>query len=302
MKHLGPAIRIAALALLVAAAIATPGVASAPSLLAWLTTVSFLGCVAVGMTFITLSGNKMSFCLGATVAVTAVAFVHVLNHAGFAAAVAAALAFGALLGAAQGFLIGRMHANPIIVTIAVFALIQGAAQAATQGETAYVGDASAYAFLTGSIAGVPHEFLAFLAVLLAAQLMLWYTPFGRNLYMVGSSPRAADAAGVRSWRTLTGVYLWASLFSAVSGVMLAMRYNAASMEYGVNYDYDAIAAVLVGGTAMSGGRGSALRTLAGVMVIGLVQMLLLLHGLRQEWQLLITGLIVLAMIMLQGRH
>lgn len=146
---------------------------------------------------------------------------------------------------------------------------------------------------------MPYEFLAFLAVLVAAQRMLWYTPFGRNLYMVGSSPRAADAAGVRNWRTLTGVYLWASLFSAVSGVMLAMRYNSASMEYGINYDYDAIAAVLVGGTAMSGGRGSALRTLAGVMVIGLVQMLLL-HGLRQEWQLLITGLIVLAINVAPG--
>jgi ribose/xylose/arabinose/galactoside ABC-type transport system permease subunit len=302
MKHLGVSIRIGALVLLLAAAAATPGVASAPSLLAWLTTVSFLGCVAVGMTFITLSGNKMSFCLGATVAVTAVVFVHVLNHAGFFAAVAGALAFSAALGALQGFLIGRMHANPIIVTIAAFALIQGAAQAATKGETAYVGDASAYAFLTGSIAGVPYEFLAFLAVLVGAQLMLWYTPFGRNLYMVGSSPRAAEAAGLRGWRTLTGVYLWASLFSAVSGIMLATRYNSASMEYGINYDYDAIAAVLVGGTAMSGGRGSAWRTLAGVMVIGLVQMLLLLHGLRQEWQLLITGLIVLAMIMLQGRN
>jgi len=70
------------------------------------------------------------------------------------------------------------------------------------------------------------------------------------------------------------------------------------MEYGLNYDYDAIAAVLVGGTAIQGGQGSVLRTLVGVLVIGVVQIVLLLYGLRQEWQILITGLIVLGVIML----
>jgi ribose/xylose/arabinose/galactoside ABC-type transport system permease subunit len=142
--------------------------------------------------------------------------------------------------------------------------------------------------------------MAFIVLLVAAQLMLSYTAFGRNLFMTGSSFRAAEAAGLRTWRTVTGAYLCAGLFSAVSGILLAMRYSAASMEYGMNYDYDAIAAVLVGGTAIGGGQGSVLRTLAGVLVIGVVQMLLLLNGLRQEWQLLITGAIVLAMILLQA--
>jgi ribose/xylose/arabinose/galactoside ABC-type transport system permease subunit len=297
-SFLGAGIRVAALTVLIGIAVATPGVTSAPSLLAMLTTVSFVGCVAVGMTLITLSGNIMAFCLGATAAASAVVFVHVMNLAGFGVAVPAALAFGALLTALQGFFIGWLRANPIIVSIAALALILGAAQALTAGQTAYVDASAAYEWLRFSVLGVPSEFLVFLIVLILGQFMLSFTRFGRHLYMVGASRRAAEAAGVRVWRTVAGAYLWAGLFSAVSGVMLAMRYNSASMEYAVNYDYDAIAAVLVGGTAIGGGQGSALRTLAGVLVIGLVQMLLLLNGLRQEWQLLITGLIVLGMIML----
>ena len=83
--------------------------------------------------------------------------------------------------------------------------------------------------------------------------------------------------------------------------MLATRYDAANMDYGVAYDYDAIAAVLVGGTAIGGGHGSAIRTFAGAMVIAAVQVMLLLRGLRQEWQYLAAGLIVLGVIILQAR-
>ena len=105
---------------------------------------------------------------------------------------------------------------------------------------------------------------------------------------------AAETVGVRTWRAITGAYLWAGLFTAPAGIMLAIRYDAASMNYGVGYEYDAIAAVLVGGTVIKGGEGSAVRTLAGAIVIGIVQVVLVLQGLRSEWQYLIAGLIVLA--------
>ena len=98
---------------------------------------------------------------------------------------------------------------------------------------------------------------------------------------------------------MTGVYLWAGLFAAIPGILLTARYNSGSMEYALEYDYDAIAAVLVGGNSIIGGRGSLIRTLVGVLLIGAVQNLLLLHGFRQEWQLFIIGVVVLAVIMLQ---
>jgi ribose/xylose/arabinose/galactoside ABC-type transport system permease subunit len=291
--------RIAGLVLLAAAAFSTPGFLSKLSLLSLLTTVSFIGCVAIGMTLITLSGNIMSLCLGVTAAATTIVFVTVLNRAGLTIAVLAALSFGALLTAAQGWAIGRLRANSIIVSIAAFALIHGGAHWATGGASSYAAPGAGHELFRMRVLGIPVEFLVFLLVLTIGQFIVSYTTFGRNVLMVGSSLRAAQAAGVRTWRTITGAYFWAGLFTAVSGILLAARYNAANMEYAVGYDYDAIAAVLVGGTAIAGGQGSVVRTLAGVLVIGVVQMVLLLRGFRQEWQITIVGLVVLAMIMLQ---
>ena len=286
---------------LAAVILTTPGFLAGPSILSLLTTVSFIGCVAIGMTLITISGNIMSFSLGATVGATAMVFILVVNWIGFGLGLLMGLTFGAVLTGLQGFLIGWVRANPIIVSIAALALIYGAAQAFADKGTIYADPGTVPAFLKGKIAGVPIEFIVFLLSAAVAQLILSATRFGRNLFMVGSSLRAAEAVGVRTWRTITGAYLWAGLFTSLSGVMLAIRYDSANMDYGVGYDYDAIAAVLVGGTAIGGGQGSALRTLAGAMVIASVQVMLLLNGLRQEWQYLAAGLIVLAVIVLQAR-
>ena len=289
------------LVVLVAVILSTPGFLAGPSILSLLTTVSFIGCVAIGMTLITISGNIMSFSLGATVGVTAMVFILAVNALGFGLGLIAGLIFGSLITGLQGFAVGWVRANPIIVSIAALALIYGVTQAFAEKGTIYADPGTVPAFIKGKIAGMPIEFLVFLVSAVVAQFILSATRFGRNLFMVGSSFRAAEAVGVRTWRTVTGAYLWAGLFTSLAGIMLAIRYDSANMDYGVGYDYDAIAAVLVGGTAIGGGQGSALRTLAGVMVIAAVQVMLLLKGLRQEWQYLAAGLIVLAVIILQSR-
>jgi ribose/xylose/arabinose/galactoside ABC-type transport system permease subunit len=289
------------IAVLVAVILATPGFLAGPSILSLLTTVSFIGCVAIGMTLITISGNIMSFALGATVGATAMVFIVAANWLGFGMGLFVGMLFGALVTGLQGLLIGWVRANPIIISIATLALIYGVTQAFAEKGTIYADAGVVPAAVKGKIAGVPIEFIVFVASALIAQFILSATRFGRNLFMVGSSFRAAEAVGVNTWRTVTGAYLWAGFFTSLAGIMLAIRYDAANMDYGVAYDYDAIAAVLVGGTAIGGGQGSALRTLAGAMVIAAVQVMLLLKGLRQEWQYLAAGLIVLAVIVLQAR-
>jgi ribose/xylose/arabinose/galactoside ABC-type transport system permease subunit len=289
------------LLVLIAVILSTPGFLAGPSILSLLTTVSFIGCVAVGMTLITVSGNIMSFSLGATVGVTAMVFIVAANAFGFGLGLVVAMVFGALVSGVQGLAVGWVRANPVIVSIAALSLIYGVTQIFAEKGTIYANPGAVPAFIKGKIAGMPIEFLVFLVSAAVAQFILSATRFGRNLFMVGSSFRAAEAVGVRTWRTVTGAYLWAGLFTSLAGVMLAIRYDAANMDYGVGYDYDAIAAVLVGGTAIGGGQGSALRTLAGAMVIAAVQAMLLLKGLRQEWQYLAAGLIVLGVIILQSR-
>ncbi|MFL6796843.1 MAG: ABC transporter permease [Xanthobacteraceae bacterium] len=291
----------AGLIVLLAVILGTPGFLAGPSILSLLTTVSFIGCVAVGMTLITVSGNIMSFALGATVGVTAMVFIVACNWLGFTLGLVIALLFGSLLTGLQGLLIGGVRANPIIVTIATLALIYGVTQAFAEKGTIYAEAGIVPSAVKGKIIGLPIEFLVFVLATLVSQFLLSLTRFGRNLFMVGSSFRAAEAVGVSTWRTVTGAYLWAGFFTSLAGIMLAIRYESANMDYGVAYDYDAIAAVLVGGTAIGGGAGSALRTFAGAMVIAAVQVMLLLKGLRQEWQYLAAGLIVLAVIILQAR-
>jgi ribose/xylose/arabinose/galactoside ABC-type transport system permease subunit len=297
-RRLLMAVRVTFVVALIAACVATPGFFSVPNILSLLTTMSFMGCVAVGMTLITISGNIMSFSLGATAGAAAMVFIVALNIGGVAIGLVAALAVAGLVSAAQGFAAGWVRANPIIVSIATSALIYGVAEIFAEHSSVYIKPGTGYEILRGKLGGVPLEFVVFLCVTAAGQFILYLTRFGRNLYMIGSSFRAAEAAGVKTWRTVTGAYLWAGLFTGLAGVMLAIRYDGANMDYGAGYDYDAIAAVLVGGTLIKGGQGSALRTFAGAMIIAIVQALLLLLGFRQEWQYLITGLIVLAVIIL----
>jgi ribose/xylose/arabinose/galactoside ABC-type transport system permease subunit len=292
-------VRAIVLVVLAAVALTTPGFLSQPSILSLLTTVSFIGCVAVGMTLITISGNIMSFALGALVGATAMIFVLAVNWGGFAFGLIAALAFAGLSNALQGFLIGLLRAKPIIVSIAALSLIYGVAEAFAAHGTIYAAAGTSYGGFKGRIAGIPVEFAVFLCVAALGQFILSLTTFGRNLFLIGSSLRAAEAVGVRTGREITGAYLWAGLFTAPAGIMLAIRYDAASMNYGMGYEYEAIAAVLVGGTIIKGGEGSVLRTLAGALIIGVIQVVLVLQGLRTEWQYLIAGLVVLGVIALQ---
>ena len=290
--------RFAFIVLLVGATLFTPGFFLPANILSVLTAVSFIGCVAVGMTLITISGNLLSFSLGITTAASAMVFIAALNWGGAAFGLIAALGFGVLITALQGFTIGFFRSHPIIVSIAALAFIDGLSDPLTSNEAFSIAPGHVPQFLTGTLLGIPVEFLVFAAVIAVGQGLLSYTAFGRSLYMVGNSTRAADSAGVNVWATITLGYAFTGLFTALAGVLLAAHYQMADMQYGTGYDYQAIAAVLVGGTPIAGGQGSVVRTLIGVLVVAVVQSILLLQGWRPEWQYLITGVIVLAVIIL----
>jgi ribose/xylose/arabinose/galactoside ABC-type transport system permease subunit len=277
-------------------ALSTPGFTSPLSINSLLNAISFIGCVAVGMTFITITGNIMSLALGATVSASALVFLASLSLGVFPAFLVAIL-FGVVITAVQGTLVGHIRANPLLVSIAALSLLIGGAALATGGQRIYPGG-EGLQVLKGRVAGIPIETLYFFATVLIGQFILSWTRIGREMFMVGSNLRAAIAAGVNTARAITFAYVLAGACSAVSGILLAARYGSGDMELGLGYDYTAIAAVLVGGTAIGGGSGSVVRTLIGVTVIAVIATVLLLRGFSQQWQYLITGLIVLAVIML----
>ena len=295
-RHLVLAARLVAGASIALFALGTPGFTSPLSVNALLNAVSFIGCVAVGMSFITLTGNIMSLCLGATVSASALIFLASLSL-GISAAFLLALAFGVAVTAAQGLLVGYIRANPILVSIAGLSLLIGGAALATGGQRIYPGGTGLQMF-KGRVAGIPVEALYFFATVIVGQFILSWTRIGRVMLMVGSNPRAATAAGLGTAAAVTVAYAVAGACSALSGVLLAARYGSGDMELGAGYDYSAIAAVLVGGTSIQGGSGSVLRTLIGATVIAVIEVVLLLRGFSEQLQYLITGAIVLAVIML----
>lgn len=278
----------------------TPGFGSLPNLIALSGTISLIGCIAVGMTFVTLSGNIMSFSLGATCAATAMIVSH-LSGLGLTVSVIAGLAFSMLVTGMQGWVVGYFRANPLIVSIAFLSLLLGFAQLVSHGQSIYVVGDSLHVFKQ-RVALVPVPALVFLLVVALGEAILRLTRFGQNVILVGSNQNAAIVAGIKAWSTVAGCYLIAGLFTGISGVLIAARFGSGSMEFGVGYDYSAISAVLVGGTAIGGGSGSVLRTMIGVVVIAVLQSLLLLRGFDSQYQYLLIGLIVLAAIMLQAKR
>jgi ribose/xylose/arabinose/galactoside ABC-type transport system permease subunit len=291
---------VAGLAALTAAALATPGFISTPNIVTLLGTTSFIGCVAIGMTFIMLSGNIMSFSLGSTMASGAMLYC-ALSDCGAAIATAATILYAIAVSAAQGALIGYFRANPIIVSIMALSLISGVSQVVSQGHAVYAVPDS-LAALKGNIVGVPVAGIVLLVAAIAGQLLLRYTHFGHGVVLVGSNLRAAVATGVRTPRIVTGVYAVAGFFSSLSALLIAARYGSADLSYGAGFDYSAVAATLVGGTAISGGNGSVAHTLGGMVVIAVITSILLLRGFETQYQYLLNGIIILIAILAQGRR
>lgn len=292
-------VRVVALLALLAWAFATPGFFSKTSMLALLTTVSFIGCVAVGMTFITLSGNIMSFSLGVTLSAGTIVFVGALPL-GLWPAIGLTLLFGAAVSGLQGWIIGYFRANPIIVSMAAMALATGLATYLTDGRGIYP-QGNAADVLKGQLGPVPGPLAALLLLAATGQFVLSCTQLGRQIYLVGSNAQAARAAGIETWRPILFAYVAAGLFTAVAAVLIAARYSSGDMQHGIGYDYHAISAVVLGGTAIQGGRGSVAHTVWGAFLLATVQGLLLLNGFSTQMQYLLTGALVLGAIMLQYR-
>lgn len=293
------AVRALLLVLLAVAMLTTAGFFSTPSIIATLDYTSLIGLVALGMAFVTISGNIMSLALSATMATCGQVFL-LTSGLGMWTAIAIALGAGVVITGFQGFIIGTLRANPIIVSIAAFALIHGIVSALTGGARAYPDPGAEYSLLRGRIGLVQAPLIVFVAGTVMAQLVLTFTRFGRNLFLVGSNFRAAEAAGVTTWRTISLAYCMAGLYTGFAGIMAAARYQTADLELGAGYDYEAIAAVLIGGVAIQGGMGSAWRVFVGAVVFAAAGTLLVLRGYSTEVQRLLTGVLILCVICLQA--
>jgi len=299
----GRVIMLAALVALACWAVATtPGFLTIENLRAILASVGFVGLVACGMTLIMINGNIFSLSLGTVLAVSGMVYVTFLEH-GLLLAIAAATATGGGLSAIQGWLIGFMRANPIVVTLATAGLLSGIATGLTGGVTLTPpAGVAGYEWLSRNYAGVPFAVFILLASVILAQWWLSRAVMGRTTFLVGSSYSAAVAAGLPVLRSTVTVFGLAGVTAAVAGILLASFNDNANISMGGTYNYDAIAAAVVGGTAVAGGRGSVVKTLGGALFISTVSDLLLLRGHGTGAQILVKGLIVLVFVLVAARE
>jgi len=206
-----------------------------------------------------------------------------------------ALVAGTVLTALQGAVVGFWNANPIVLTIAAGFAVAGATTWLSGGTPVYP-TGSGFDALNATQFGLPLAVYVLLAVTVLAQWTLRRTTAGRHMYLVGENRAAARAAGLPVGRVTVIAWAFFGACVATTGVFLASFNTSATVTLGGTLTLDAIAAVLVGGTAIAGGRGSALQTLGGAVLLSVISDVLLLRGFSTGVQILVKGILVLAVV------
>lgn len=285
----------AAATVLVVGAIGTDGFLTSANFRAILASVGILGIVAVGMTMITISGNLFSLSLGVTVTVASITFLSWLDL-GIVAAIVLSVALATTIGALQGVVIAGLGANPIVITIA-FGSLQLAAAARFTGGEAVSPDGGGFGWLAETVGGIPVSVFVLFGLVIALDAWLRRSRAGKELYLSGENRFAARAAALRVSGLTVVAFALAGACAGVAGVLLgAANRNAALVGGGDLYSFNAIAVVLVGGVAVSGGRGAAARTVLGALFIAAISDMLLLRGYSTGIQTLVAGIFVLLAI------
>jgi len=263
---------------------------------------SMLGLVALGMTFVILTGG-IDLSVGSLVAVSGV-IAALLANRGTVFAVAAAIAFTAALGLVNGLVIAKARIQPFIATLAMMIAARGLALVYTGEQSVKAETATAsFSWLgRGAIGFIPVAVLILIIAYIIASQVLSRTPFGRHVYAVGDNEEAARLMGLNVKRVTIGVYTLSGALSGLAGVILASRLGTGQPVAGTGWELDAIAAVVVGGTLLTGGKGGVGSTLVGVLLLGVIFNLFNLEGtISPWWQLVLRGLILLAVVIIQNR-
>jgi ribose transport system permease protein len=208
-----------------------------------------------------------------------------------------ALGAGAVVGLANGLLITQGKLQPFVATLAMMLIARGAAQWYS-GNNPITGLPPAFSGLNGRLGGVPVPGLVFIGVVLLAWLLLSKTTFGRNVYAVGGSEEAARLSGVRVALVKVGAYGLCGMATALAALMHTAKINVGHPAEGLGLELDAIAAVVLGGTDLMGGRGNVLWTFAGALTLQVITNILLLMNCPPAIAKIVKGAIIVAAILL----
>ena len=291
---------IALMLLLIVAAVVTPNLFEKETLAVMFRQCAQLGIIAIGQTMVMLVAG-LDLSVGGVIVMTSMVVAEVSNGRNemIPAAIVVALIIGMLIGLGNGLLVTKRKVPPLVATLVMLFLVQGAQQAFTRGvPSGFVPEALGIVNQSWGFLSIP--LLIWIGLNAVFLVILKGTTYGRRIYATGSNPEAARLTGIPVNLIKISVYVLASGLAVISGVVLTGYVGYVDRFIATGLDLDSIAAAVVGGTAFFGGRGGLLGTIAGVLIIQVLSTMVGLIGLEIETQFIIKGLVILAAVALYG--
>jgi ribose/xylose/arabinose/galactoside ABC-type transport system permease subunit len=298
MVRYGPTAAVVVI-LLVVTSLTVPNFLSLTNFLNVLQQMAIIGVVAIGMTFVILTAG-IDLSVGAVLELTSVlCAVMLAHHISAIIAVVAAIVVGGVVGIINGLGYTLLKIQPFVMTLATLAITEGLALSFSNGsEVSYSAKSGLINFLgTGGIGRLSGEFVVFLALAILGWLTLRFLPFGRYVYAVGGSPETARLAGIRVKVILAAVYIICGCGAGIAGVMVTSSLGVGEPTAGSLTNLDAIAAVVIGGTSLLGGRGSIWGSVVGAFILALIADVLTLLGVSPYQTEVIRGCVIIAAVL-----
>jgi len=253
--------------------------------------------LAFGVTFIIILA-QIDVSLGSVLALTgtmAASIMKITNS--LFLAIIVGLLVGVAVGLFDGYVITKFNIPAFIATLAMTTVARGTILLYTGGRT-ISGLGNFNVIGQGSLGPVPISIIILAAFMFMSWVLLMKTKFGRQVYAVGGNERAALASGINTKKVIRLAFVWNGILTGVAGIVFMSRMNSGQPAGGLAYEFDAITAVVVGGTSLMGGTGTIVGTLLGAMIVGVINNLLNLMGVSSYWQQIVKGLIILIAVIL----
>lgn len=255
---------------------------------------AYVAVVACGMTFV-ISMGGIDLSVGAVMAIAGViAGTLMAGGTNIYLAIVIAMIAGAVIGACSGVCVAQLGIPDFIVTMAMMSIIRGAVQVITKGIPIYGLVYPEFSFIAqGSVLGIPFPIILTIIVFAVFYYVMYHTRFGRYVISIGSNMESARLVGIPIKRIKISVYALCGFLAAFAGVIMTSRLTAAMPDAGQNYEMDAIAATVIGGTSMSGGKAKLFGTVLGAVMMAVVRNGLNLLAVNTYWHQVVIGAIVL---------
>lgn len=290
------------LLLVIVMSILSPRFLKVSNLLNVFTQVSVNAVIAMGMTFVILTGG-IDLSVGSILAISGAVAAMVMKTTGnILLALSCALLVGMAIGLINGIIIAKGRLQAFIATLATMTIFRGVTYVFTKGIPISGLDQSFMAIGNERLLGVPWPIIIMIGIFLITAYFLNQTKFGRYVYAIGGNEDSARLSGINTHKAKTIVYMISGLMAAVSGIVVTSRIGSAGATAGEGYELDAIAAVVIGGTSLSGGEGSISGTIIGALIIGILNNGLNLMNVNPFYQSIIKGTVILIAVLFDKRN